>query len=572
MKRFWPTFLSVLLTGSSLCAQSVIIKNVNLIDVRTGKVLPGSSVVFTGETITETGPAARIKTPASAQIIDGTGKFLMPGMVDAHIHFFQSGSLYTRPDALDLRTKMPYEKEREMGFANTRDYLNRYLRLGVTTVIDVGGPFSNFLVRDSISRAAPSPNIFVTGPLFSIIDRKQLDLNDPPIVKISSTSQADSLFQKMMLHKPDFIKIWYIAGPDYPAEKSFPLIRHIAGRAHENNLKLAVHATELKTAQLAVEAGADILVHSVDDAEIPDELVKILKERKVSYTPTLVVMGNYYKTYSGRLDHHAQDLKWANPFAYGSLTDPEGFHLHELPQGIKYFRQIGIPGRALTIDSMMAVNVKKLMKAGVNVIVGTDAGNIGTMHASSYIQELEAMKKAGLSYTEILKAATLNAAVAFGKEKSIGSIEKGKLADLILLSKNPLESLDNLNGIDLVIKSGEVLNPESLVVESPEAVVQRQLNAYNARDIEAFLDTYAEDIELCNWNEPMMAKGKQQMRLIYSGLFERTPNLYCRIEKRIVQGNKVIDQEYVRFANDFISATAIYEVENGKIAKVTFVR
>lgn len=555
----------------SLHAQTVI-KNVNIVNVKSGKILPSSSVVIVGEQLKEVGPSAKIKIPTNARVIDGTAKFLMPGMTDSHIHFFQSGSLYTRPDALDLRHKVPYEKERADGFQNTHDYLSRYLRLGITTVIDVGGPFSNFAIRDSIGKTGASPNILVTGPLFSMVDRKVLALNDSPIVKVSSPADVDSLFQKMLAFKPDFIKIWYISGPNNPAEKSFPLVKQVADLAHKNNLKLTVHATQLKTAQLAVEAGADILVHSVDDAVIPDDFVKVLKDKKVSYTPTLIVSKNYYKTFSGKLDNHHQDLQWANAFAYGSLMDVAGFSPIELPRIVNFIRQQGIPKTVLQQDSIMAINLKKLVESGVNVITGTDAGNIGTMHASSYIQELEAMLNAGLTPAEILKASTLNPAVAFGKEKSLGSIEAGKLADLILLDKNPLESIHNLNSINLVIKSGTVLDINTLVKESPEAVVQRQVNAYNARNIEAFLNTYSDDVELYNLNGPLMAKGKDQMRRIYAGLFERTPNLYCKIENRIIQGNKVIDQEYVRFGEQYVSATALYEVENGKIKKVTFIQ
>lgn len=565
-------FILVALCFSAQINAQIVIKNVNIIDVKSGKILPSSSVVIVGEQLKEVGPSSKVKIPTNAQIIDGTGKFLMPGMTDSHIHFFQSGSLYTRPDVLDLRLKVPYEKERADGFKNTRDYLNRYLRLGITTVIDVGGPFTNFAIRDSIGKSGILPNILVTGPLFSIVDSKEIELNDPPIVKVSSPADVDSLFQKMLAYKPDFIKIWYIAGPNNPAEESFPLVKQVADLTHKNNLKLAVHATELKTAQLAVEAGADILVHSVDDAIIPDDLIKTLKDKKVSYTPTLIVMGNYYKTFSGKLDFHSQDLQWADAKAFGTLTDPNGFSEQELPAGLRFLRKNGIPKAAHRLDSIMSINVRKLVRAGVTVITGTDAGNIGTMHASSYIQELEAMLSAGLTPAEILKASTLNPAVAFGKEKSLGSIEAGKLADLILLDKNPLESIHNLNSINLVIKSGTVLDITTLVKESPEAVVQRQVNAYNARNIEAFLNTYSDDVELYNLSGALMAKGKEQMRTIYAGLFERTPNLYCKIQNRIIQGNKVIDQEYVRFGDQYVSATALYEVENGKIKKVTFIQ
>lgn len=553
----------------SILAQQTVITNINLVDVKAGKILPAQTVIINGDKIEQAGPSAKIKAIAGATIIDGSGKYLMPGMTDAHIHFFQSGGLYTRPDAVDLRKKMPYEKEKEFGLNNAADYLNRYLRLGVTSVIDVGGPMSNFAVRDSVSKTIISPNILVTGPLFSMVDRNEFG-DDRPIIKITTSEEADALFNKMLSYKPDFIKIWYIASPDLPAEKNFELVKYIAAKTHTNGLKLAVHATELKTAQLAVEAGADILVHSIDDEVVPADFAKKLKEKKITYIPTLIVLHGYYNVFAGQLLNHPQDLAWANAFAYGSITDPEAMKEEDMPQQIKYLRKNGIPADLKTADSISAINLVILHKAGVNIATGTDAGNIGTFHASSYLQELEAMQKMGMSIPAIIKASTINPAIGFGKEQQWGSIEKDKMADLLLLGKNPFDSLQNLNSIELIFKSGKKLLPDSIVKESPEAIVQRQLNAYNARDIDAFMDTYSDDVELYGFPNKLMGKGKAEMRKGYEGFFRNTKNLYCEIEKRIVIANKVIDHEKVRAGNQTFRAVAIYEVENGKIKRVTF--
>ena len=554
-----------------LFSQTSIIKNVTLIDVKTGKAITGQSVVINNETIEMTGTVKKIKDPINALVIDGTGKFLMPGMIDAHIHFFQSGGLYTRPDVVDLRNKLPYEKEKAFGLNNAADYMHRYLRLGITSVIDVGGPFANFTIRDSVAKTTIAPNVLVTGPLFSIVDRPQFG-EDAPILKITTTQQADSLFAKMLPYKPDFIKIWYIANNNNPAEKNFPLVKYIAEQTHKNKLKLTVHATQLKTAQLAVEAGADILVHSIDDEVIPDEFVKTLRDKKITYIPTLIVGANYYKAFSGKLPHHPQDLAWANAFVYGSLTDPEAMDETTMPSILKMLRKSGFPPSENKADSISAINLVKLVKAAVNIATGTDAGNISTMHASSYMQELEAMQQAGLSIAEILKASTINAAIGFGKEKQWGSIEKGKIADMLLLDKNPLESLQHLNSIQAVFKNGKMMSADTIVAESPEAVVQRQVNAYNARNIDAFMDTYAEDIELYDFPGKLISKGKQKMKDNYASMFSNVTNLYCEIEKRIVIGNKIIDKEKVRAGKETIHAVAVYEVEKGKIKKVTFIQ
>lgn len=212
------------------------------------------------------------------------------------------------------------------------------------------------------------------------------------------------------------------------------------------------------------------------------------------------------------------------------------------------------------------------MAAGVNIASGTDAGNIGTLHASSYLQELQAMSKAGLSNAEILKASTLNPATGFGWANLLGRIEKGMLADMIVLDKNPLEKIDHLNSLAYVIKSGKLMKADTILKESPESIVQRQVNAYNARNIDAFLDTYAEDVELYNFPNELMSKGKNEMRKRYGPMFAATPNLYCEIVSRMVVGNKIIDQEKVRTGNEIFRAAVVYEIQNRKIVKVTFVR
>ncbi|WP_190809133.1 nuclear transport factor 2 family protein [Flagellimonas sp. S3867] len=105
-----------------------------------------------------------------------------------------------------------------------------------------------------------------------------------------------------------------------------------------------------------------------------------------------------------------------------------------------------------------------------------------------------------------------------------------------------------------------------------ESVVQTQLDAYNARDIDAFMATFSDDIELLNFPNKLAQKGTLKMKASYEEFFESTPDLHCEIKNRIVIGNKVIDEEFVTANGSSFGAVAIYEVENGKIAKVTFLR
>ncbi|KAA1248186.1 steroid delta-isomerase [Aquimarina sp. RZ0] len=105
---------------------------------------------------------------------------------------------------------------------------------------------------------------------------------------------------------------------------------------------------------------------------------------------------------------------------------------------------------------------------------------------------------------------------------------------------------------------------------SPEHIVQKQLDAYNARNIDAFLDTYADTIKVFKYPNQLQYQGKENMRNGYASFFEKTPDLNCKIKNRIVTGNKVIDEEFLTINGKHYYAVAIYEVENGKIAKVTF--
>lgn len=121
------------------------------------------------------------------------------------------------------------------------------------------------------------------------------------------------------------------------------------------------------------------------------------------------------------------------------------------------------------------------------------------------------------------------------------------------------------------IVSNEIGSLLALVSEiSPEQIVQQQLDAYNTRDIDAFVDTYADQIEVYNFPNELSYKGKDNLRKGYADFFKNTPDLHCKVVHRIVYGNKVIDEELVTINGQKINAVAIYEVNNGKIAKVTF--
>ncbi len=552
--------------------QETIITNVNYVDVINGEIKKGAITIKNG-IISKISKKHHKKHHKNIHIIDGKNKWLIPGLVDAHIHLFQSGGLYTRPDAIDLTKHYSYEKERKWVFNNTSDILKRYLRTGITTVIDIGGPKYNFSLRDSLSNNQ-LPNIFLTGPLVSTYQPKAFEkITDSPILKATTATEAIKLVQDQLSYKPDFIKIWYIASNKKEANKNFNLVESTIKESHKNGLKVAVHATQLHTAKLAVKAGADILVHSISDELIDLDFALLLAKKKIIYIPTLLVHKNYQKSFTQQHHFSNEDFEIANPKTIGSLQDV--FHLHDKKlEKLKasYLKKSTVK-RIDNSEKNMLENLKLLISKGVIIATGTDAGNIGTLHASSYYPEVNRMRDAGLSNLDILRASTINGAKVLNKENKLGSITEGKIADLVLLNKNPLKDINAIKNISHIIKSGHVFLPKNIIKSTPEQLVQQQVNAYNSRNIEAFLAPYSEDVEIYDFPNELTEKGKNTIRHSYKKMFKKYPKLHCNIVNRTIMGNTVIDHERVTGIDNKISQViAIYKIHNNKIAKVYFIR
>lgn len=569
--------LFVIAAPAPVHAQTYI-ENVTLVDVVKQQLLANHTVVITGDRITDVQATRKIKPPANADIVDGTGKFLIPGLTDAHIHFFQNGGLYTRPDVIDLRKYRSHEKELEYAHDNMEKVLQRYLKNGITQVIDVGASQRFLQQRKELANQTDLPAIFMTGPLLTTYEPKvYANLgNDKPFNLVSSVDEGIKMVQTQLAYQPDFIKIWYIAGADglpvaESAKKNLPIIIGIIDEAHRHKLRVAVHATEHITAQLAVENGADFLVHSVDDEILNPEFVQLMKKNKTILCPTLTVLNGYNQTFAQQLQFSNDELLKADPFQLGSLLDLK--HLRDSTMVARYKNgTLAGQARSKTADSISRANIKLLADAGVLIATGTDAGNIGTLHASSYLPEIKAMKESGLSNWQILIASTLNGAKMLGKESEFGSVSPGKKANLVLLYANPIDTIENLGRIYRVFNQGKMFNPEEILKDSPEDLAQRQLNAYNLRNIEAFLEPYSEDVEVYMFPNSLQYKGKETMRKQYAGMFQQVTNLHCELLGRIVQGNIVIDKERVQFGPQKVEAVAIYHIEGGKIKKVFFVQ
>jgi imidazolonepropionase-like amidohydrolase len=446
-------FLAGVLAGARpSLAEGTAIVGATVVD-GTAAPIPDAVVLIRGDRIEAVGPRAQVALPKGITIVDGRGKWVAPGLIDAHVHFFQSGSPYTRPDVIDLRARRPYEREIALLKAALPRTFARYLTCGITSVVDVGGPFWNFEVRDAAARTAMAPRVAVAGPLISTVDRPQLDLGDPPIVKTTTPDEARALVRRELERKPDLMKVWFVFRPGDDLAAGKALVAATVEEARKGGVRTAVHATELETARAAVEAGADVLVHSVFDKPVDDAFVDLLKRRGVVYIPTLFVRMGYGLVLTGAFTPTPAERRWADPDVLATFEEVKG-----RPELSAW------KGRPPSAEQARVAsdNLKRLAEAGVTIAAGTDAGNIGTLHGPSLFRELRLMADAGLGPREVLASATAGGARVMGREKDLGAIAPGRLADLVILDRDPLADVANLEAIHRVVKAGRVYQPEEL--------------------------------------------------------------------------------------------------------------
>src|SRR6187397_170607 len=191
MNRIAAFLIGAALATSTL-AQKISLVGGTAINPADGKIVQNAVLVINGDKIESVASRKESGVPVGSRWVKCDGKFILPGYIDTHVHFFQSGDLFTRPDVVDLTSVRSYADEHAWIERNLRDTFARYLRCGITSVVDVGGPIWNFRVRELAEESTvKAPRIAAAGPLISSVARPQLVLSDdPPIVKIDTPEQG----------------------------------------------------------------------------------------------------------------------------------------------------------------------------------------------------------------------------------------------------------------------------------------------------------------------------------------------------------------------------------------------
>lgn len=402
--------LLALVLAASVSAQPVAIRNVRLFDGT--RVVPNATVVFEGGSIVAA--AANAPVPASAKVVDGTGKTLLPGLIDAHTHVFGSA-------------------------------LERALRFGVTTELDMFtsvGTLKQQKEEQAKGNVANRADIFSAGTLVTVDKGHGTEYFPIPTYQPGSDPQA--FIDARIAEGSDYIKLVYEHGTAFNikfASLTKDELRALIAAAHKRKKLAVVHISTLEGARVALDAGADALVH-LFGARAPDkDFGAFVAQHHAFVVPTLTVIESTSGTGSGTSLTEDARLK-------SFLSSEEARNLRA-----SFPKRENSP---IKMEHAFAA-VRQLKEAGVPILAGTDAPNPGTTHGASIHRELELLVQAGLTPLEALTAATSTPAKLFAL-KDRGRIAPGLRADLVLVDGDPTKDITATRAIAMIWKGGVALD------------------------------------------------------------------------------------------------------------------
>ena len=427
---------------------SLVIHNATIFDATSGKMLPRRTIQIRSDRIHSVAESNEsLSIPDGAEVIDGTGKFVIPGLIDAHVHLVH----------LADRTHVTGD-----------EYLPMFLAAGVTSVRSTGDAI---VAEAGVAHFAAShpqlcPRVFLASPLIDGAQPVHRDVGYP----LTDPMQVAAFVDDMAAWNVTTLKIYV----GTPREIGHEVIK----QAHRHGMKVTAHLGRY-TAQDAAVDGIDCLEHiwSVFNYSIPAEvakqpdhraqldldnskcreLVALLANRQVAVDPTLVVFRNMIYLNDLEEVHKHPDvarvpkrmLRYWERYRAGSALQPSTRETR-LREILKYQELTGI-----------------LHRFGVPILAGTDTPEPYVVPGFSMHQELQMLVESGLTPADALQAATINNARMLNQSEHLGSIESGKWADLVILNADPIEDIQNTRQIDSVVRSGHIAKPAALLRRIP---------------------------------------------------------------------------------------------------------
>ncbi len=432
--------LILLLTNFDLHAQNemrpgvpIAIVGGMLLDGHAAEPIHHSVVIFEDGRITAVGNRDNTPIPGNAVVIDAGGRTVMPGLIDAHIHIDLIGHgsyarLYKFMNGMERIEEFMTIAARQM------------LRAGVTTGLDLGAPFQAFDFRERVRKGeVPGPRLLLSGPWITRIDYDIIP--DEYEIIINSPREAAQRTRELIERGVDVIKVWEgLTEEDY---------RAVVDVAHQAGVKVHAHLYEPERIRYALDAGVDVFQHvgSAGNPPYDDALIAEIAHRNIPVVQTISHRIWVYPAtveFPERLYDPVYKKDMPADIYTEFIASVENF------RRLSYFSEIDRESR----NSHIAAS--QFIDGGAVMGVGTDAASPLNMHTEAMWREMSALVESGMTPAEVITAATKTNAHILGLDTEIGSIEPGKLADIIIVDGNPLRNIEVLDYVDIVVKDGVV--------------------------------------------------------------------------------------------------------------------
>ena len=384
-----------------------------------GEVIENGTLVVRDGRIEAVGASDAVMAPEDAAVVDLAGMTVTPGLINAHGHVNNVRGLDADP-SFYTESHVTYQ-------------LGLYARYGVTTVVSLGGDgAAGIAVRDSEGADLDHARLRVAGP----------------VIIGTSPDEATEQVNEVADMNVDFIKIRVDDNLGATRKMRPNVYEAVIEAAHARDLLLTAHLYYLDDAKGLLNAGADFLAHSVRDAEVDEELIGLLTENDVCYSPTLMREVSTY-VYESRPD-------WFDEPFFTKEADPSVLMQLEAPE---YQERIRSSESAQTYKAQLEVakaNLKALSDSGVRIAMGTDTGPAGRFQGYFEHGELDLMVESGLTPMQAIVASTGDAAACLGLEE-IGTLAAGNWADFVVYSGNPADDISNSRTIQSVWIAGSAV-------------------------------------------------------------------------------------------------------------------
>ena len=428
------------LPAAGALAANILFENVTLIDGTGAAPITGASVLVKNDRIDLVSPVP-LKHEPGVEVVDGRGKFLMPGLIDSHIHV-----------GANRITEEEFQNQRQVGVRA----LHSFLYLGVTTVYDSGNvPDYIFALRaEEQSGKLLSPRLFASGTNINVAGgrgggriRPEGTPNSPIRLKDSWSESKPILEAYFKNRKPDVQKMVLdrrgVFEPPTPI-MTVEQMTNVVRLANENGIRTTIHAASEEDYNDALAAHVDQFAHVIR-YPASDALLKLLATKRIPLSTTTSVFA-----YIERL---ADAPSFLDEPVWTASVDPE------VIKHLKTEERDGFvnSGQAKNFKAMrhhIVQNSRKVHDLGGLLVAGTDRGWGTTLH-----MELDILhREGGIPLLDLTRIVTLNGAIYLGKEKELGSIQRGKLADILLLNADPTKDVKNFQAIAAVYKGGEKID------------------------------------------------------------------------------------------------------------------